>query len=223
MALFGIGNILLKIKRRKLPRPERSSWPALLLAITAVLLAIVGNAVLNPAYLAVFFEYFMPAILLVAIMLNRTMILKLIFQVIKYLLTPIQSFLIKSNDHILKLIDQINSQEFVYFTKDDDVATLNKVMLYIKNNEHTKRLKIVSVFENGEAAPQRLLDDLDVLDREYPSIDIEYVQLKGTFGPALIKKLSHEWRIPVNFMFIASPGDHFPYRVEQLGGVRLII
>jgi len=45
----------------------------------------------------------------------------------------------------------------------------------------------------------------------------------GEFGPELIQQLSSKWRIPKNFMFIGSPGDHFPYRLEDLGGVRLII
>jgi len=223
MVLFGAGNILLKVKRKNLPRPEKSSWPVLLIAIVAVLIAIAGNAILNPAYLGVFFEYFIPTILLVIIMLNRTSILKVLLQIIKYILSPIQNSLQKSNDSILSLIDQINSQEFVYFTKDDDVATLNNVMLYIRNNEHTKKLKVVSAFEKGEKASAQFKSDLDVLDREYPEIKIEFIEMEASFGPDLIDKLSKKWKIPVNFMFISSPGDHFPYRIEQLGGVRLII
>ena len=62
-----------------------------------------------------------------------------------------------------------------------------------------------------------------IIDEEYPEIDVEEVILKGEFGPELIKELSAKWNIPINFMFIASPGDHFPYRIEELGGVRLII
>jgi amino acid transporter len=223
MALFGIGNILLKIKRKNLPRPEKSSWPLLLIAIAAVITAMIGNVILNPAYLGVFLEYFLPTILVVVIMLNRTFILKMLLQIIKYLLTPIQKLLTESNDRILNLINEINSQEFVYFTKDDDVATLNKVMLYIQKNEHTKKLKVVAAFEKGEKATRRFKSDLEVLDREYPAIKIEFVELEDNFGPELINKLSKKWGIPVNFMFIGSPGNHFPYKIEQLGGVRLII
>ena len=52
---------------------------------------------------------------------------------------------------------------------------------------------------------------------------IELVVVEGTFGPALIQELSRKWRIPANFMFIGSPGDHFLYGLAELGGVRLII
>ncbi len=223
MVLFGLGNILLKIRRKHLPRPERSSWLSLLIAIAAVITAIIGNALLNPAYLAVFFEYFLPTILLVMIMLNRTVLLKILLQIVNYALTPVQPLLKKSNKGILKLIDKINSQEFVYFTKDDDVATLNKVMLYIQNNEHTRKLKIVAALDENEQPTPQFISDIDVLDREYPSIKIEFITLQDEFGPALIKRLSKQWDIPVHFMFIGSPDDHFPYKVEQLGGVRLII
>lgn len=223
MVLFGVGNVLLKVRRKNLPRPEKSGWLSLMVAIAAVIVAIIGNAVLNPAYLLVFFEYFVPTFLFVMFMLNRTMILRLLLSVLRYLFTPIQNFFIKSNTNLTGFIDEINSQEFVYFTKDDDVATLNKVMQYIQNNEHTKKLKIVSVVKTGESLSAQFVSDLDVLDREYPAIKIELIQREGTFGPDLINLLSEEWNIPVNFMFIGSPGDHFPYKVEQLGGVRLII
>jgi len=223
MVLFGIGNILLKIKRKNLPRPEYSNWISLLVAILAVIVAIVGNALLNPPYLRVFFEYFIPTFLVVMFMLNRIPILKVILNMIKYFFEPIQKFVMHTNQSILNVIDRINSQEFVYFTKGDDVEMLNKVMLYIQKNENTRKLKIVAVFEKGEKPVPQLLTDIEVLDREYPAIKIEFLTMEGKFGPDLINELSKKWKIPVNFMFIASPGDHFPYRIEQLGGVRLII
>jgi len=223
MALFGVGNILLKVRRKNLPRPERSTWIGLLIAIVAIMIAILGNALLNPPYLVVFFEYFLPVVAFVFIMLNRIPLLKLLLLLIEAIFKPIQSFLTKSNYTIMRLINRINSVQFVYFTKGDNIATLNKVMLYIKKNENTKKIKIVTVFKDDEKPSEAYLNDLDVLDREYPNIKIEFIAMKGEFGPELIEKCSEDWKIPVNFMFIASPGDRFPYRLEQLGGVRLII
>jgi amino acid transporter len=223
MALFGIGNILLKVRRKHLPRPERSGWLSLFIAIVAVITALAGNIILNPDYLAVFMEYFIPTISVILIMLNRTALLKLLLRLIRYFLDPINRVLVKSYRDINRTIDRINAQEFVYFTKKDDVAALNKVLLYIRNNEHTRKLKIVSVFPEGEQATPNFVSDLDVLDREYPEIKVEYIQLHGTFAPSLIKKLSMEWDIPINFMFIGSPSEKFPYPLQELGGVRLII
>lgn len=223
MVLFGFGNILLKVKRRNLPRPERSNWLALLIAIALVISAIIGNAVMNPSYLLVFFEYFIPTMLLVAIMLNRIVLLKLLLNIIRYFFEPIERFVSGAHEGITRRIERINKQEFVFFTKDDDVATLNKVMIYIRKNEHTRKLKVVTILEEGEKLPSGLMRDIGVLDREYPEIKIDFIKMEGEFGPKLINKLSREWDIPINFMFIGSPGDHFPYRIEDMGGVRLII
>ncbi|MCB0761216.1 MAG: APC family permease [Flavobacteriales bacterium] len=223
MTLFGIGNILLKIRRKHLPRPEKSGWLSLLLAIVAVVLAIIGNISMHPDHFLVFLDYFIPTILIIGIMLNRTLLLKLILQIINYVLTPLRNFLVQTNKNIKQVIDRINDQEFVYFTKEDDVATLNKVMLYVRQNEHTRRIKVVACFSEGESATAQYLSDLDVVDREYPEIKIEFVQIQGEFGPQIIQDLSKKWNIPINFMFIGSPGDSFPYRIEELGGVRLII
>lgn len=102
-----------------------------------------------------------------------------------------------------------------------------KVMLYIQGNEHTRKIKIVDVSVNADKADDEIVEKLDkdigFLDREYPEIDIEFIHIKGEFGPELIRNLSKQWNIPVNFMFIGSPENSFPYRVEELGGVRLII
>jgi amino acid transporter len=223
MVLFGLGNIQLKIRRKNLPRPERSKWLSLLLAILMVIAAILGNAILNPQYLTVFLEYFIPTMLVIAIMLNRIVLLKLLLNVIRYFFTPIERFVTRTHSNILKRMAKINAQEFVFFTKGDNVATLNKVLLYIKRNEHTRKLRVVSVLEKGKELDKDLLRDVDVLDREYPEIKVVMIKVEGTFGPKLIQKLSREWDIPVNFMFIGSPGDRFPYRIEDLGGVRLII
>jgi hypothetical protein len=51
-----------------------------------------------------------------------------------------------------------------------------------------------------------------------------YVAALATiYGPELIERLSREWGIPKNYMFIGSPSGRFPYRISELGGVRLII
>ena len=229
MGLFGIGNILLKVRRRRLPRPEKAGWISVFLAVGFVAIALYGNIIKEseadaPSNLAVFLEYFIPTILFVWVMLNKTALLEMLLNFVEYLFVPIAKMVSRINRRVSDLIDRINSQEFVFFTRGDNLANLNRVLLYIKDNEHTKKIKIVTVQkERDEELCARLRQDIEFLDREYPEIDIEYVELTGTFGPKLIRELSRKWNIPINFMFIGSPGDHFPYRIEELGGVRLII
>ena len=229
MGLFGMGNILLKVKRAKLPRPEKASWLAVLVAILAVAFALIGNVIKEPApgepsNILIFSEYFIPTIIFVGIMLNRIALLEVLLRFIEYLFIPILKLVTRINQNIFKMIDNIQMQEFVFFTRGDNLSNLNRVLLYIQNNEHTRKIKIVTVSEvEDESIIGKLEKDIEFLDREYPEISIELIRIKGTFTPELIQNLSSEWKVPVNFMFIGSPGDRFPFRLEELGGVRLII
>ena len=223
MVLFGFGNIMLKVKRSRLPRPEKAGGFALLISITAVLAALIGNTILNPVFLGVFLEYFIPTIGIIIIMLYRTAILKALLYLLKHISDKIQSVVSFGSKRLVKMINDINSQEFVFFTKDDNVAVLNKVMIYVTENEQTRKLKIVTIHPENVSVNPVLESDIEVLDRAYPDIKIDFVKLKGEFGPDIIMKLAKEWKIPPNFMFIGSPGDHFPYKIADLGGVRLII
>lgn len=223
MVLFGFGNILLKVKRSRLPRPERAGVLSLLIAIPAVIVALVGNAIMNPPYLAVFLEYLIPGILFVGVMLYRTTLLKGALYLSKYISDKIFKLVSAGNAFLINAISNINDQEFVFFTKNDNVSILNTVMIYVTENEQTRKLKIVTVLPPGGTVTPFLERDIEVLDRAYPEIKIEFIKLEGKFGPKLIEELSEKWKIAPNFMFIGSPGDKFPYKLADLGGVRLII
>ncbi|OBX21985.1 MULTISPECIES: APC family permease [Bizionia] len=223
MILFAIGNILLKINRKNLPRPEKASVGALILAMAGVLLALIGNIVLNPPYLIIFMEYLIPTLLVVGFMLFRIKILRGFLQFLKYIIPSKLPLFEKLNNKILLTIHHINNQEFVFFTNHDDVSTLNKVLQYIQKNEHTKRLKIVTVLKPDYVIPKNLQNDISVLDRAYPEIHIDFIIEEGHFNPDKIRELSKKYNIPINFMFIGSPGETFPYKIQDLGDVRLII
>lgn len=223
MGLFAFGNVLLKLRRHRLRRPVRASWGGILLALTAVVGALIGNAYLNPAYVLVFLKYFIPTISLVFIMLYRTALLGFLTYLVMQIEKPFAKLLPITSYNLKRAIMRIQSQQFVFFTKGDNIANINKVMRYIEDNEHTRQLKIVNVLGENEQPPEKLIHEVDVLDRAYPDLDVDFVVMRGHFGPELIQKLSDEWKIPKNFMFIGSPGDRFLYGLEELGGVRLII
>ena len=232
MLLFGFGNILLKMRREKLPRPESAKWLSVLAAITAVLIALLGNIIMKSeagtqSNLRLFLTYFIPASLIIAFLLRRVAILRATLRVIFHIFNYTQDGFFKISSRLNNLINTINAQQFVYFTKRYNIATLNKVALYIKNNENTRNLKIVHVDDPEQVIedknPKSFKEVVAIINEEYPEIDVTSHVIQGVFSPELIRKLSKEWNIPINFMFIASPGDCFPFRVEDLGGVRLII
>ena len=223
MAFFGIGNLLLKIKRAKLPRPEYAAPVTVILGILGVLLALYGNVKLHPDYLVVFLQYFIPAFLIVTLFLERKMVIRYLIIYINKFFDKLQRATIFSRFHLSKELRNLNKQAFVFFTKGDDIAILNKVIIYVRENEITQRLKIVTVLQKEQQLNDTFMRDFEALDRAYPDIKIEYIQIPGVFGPEIIDRLSKKWNIPHNFMFIGSPSDRFPHRLSDLGGVRLII
>ena len=66
-------------------------------------------------------------------------------------------------------------------------------MIYVTENEQTRTLKIVTVLPEKTFVNQELERDIEVLDRAYPDIKIDFVKMYGEFGPQLISKLSKEW------------------------------
>ncbi|HQV39328.1 MAG: APC family permease [Flavobacteriales bacterium] len=223
MAFFAIGNFLLKMKRARLPRPETASVAAVSVALMGVVLALYGNVRLHPEFLVVFLQYFIPTMLVIAVMLNRKAILEVLMAWMSRFVESVPGLAVIGRFAISRTIRKLNSQEFVYFTKGDDLSILNRVMMYVQANEITKKLRIVTVLKEGEKMHEEYLRDMEVLDRAYPEIKIEFTEMHGVFGPELVHRLSEEWNIPTNFMFIGSPSNRFPYRVAELGGVRLVI
>ncbi|WP_133271735.1 APC family permease [Hymenobacter radiodurans] len=223
MAFFALGNFLLKRKRPKLPRPVYAGILTVTLALVSILVALYGNIKIHPDYLIVFLQYFLPAMVLIYVMLNRIGILNLVLAAANSFAEQSPRFSRLLRLKLRQMLRELHQQEFVFFTKGDNVSNLNKVMAYVVENEFTTKLKIVTLLRPGETYPQDLLTDIHVLDRAYDQIEVDFVTLEGKFGPELIDKLSQEWKIPKNFMFIGSPGDQFPYHVSELGGVRLII
>ncbi len=228
MCLFWIGNIMLKVRRAKLPRPEVAPWIWVFIAILLTLTALVWNILIKPSEwlpsnLSVFLLYFIPTVILISMMLNRILVLRLTIRFLQFMFEPIKNFVNDSNETILKLIERINKQEFVFFTYDDSISDLNKVMLYILQNENTKRIRFVTVLPPWEKVTREITQTIRLLDLAYPEITVDFRILHWEFTPELIQKLSRERKIPINFMFIGSPSNKFPYSVEELGWVRLII
>lgn len=245
MALFAIGNLMLKVERANLPRPSRATYITVVVGLLAVVVAFLGNAQLNQAYLIVFLEYLIPTMLVVTIMLTRVNLLELIVffvdevrkrvshqkyeaekshEDVEALKLRKRSVRVNLFDRSLhRLLNKIRAQQVVYFTRGDHVQNLNRVILYIRDNEHTNRVKFVNIYSAKHGVPPMLAQHLKFLDEVYPEIDIEFVAIQGEFKPALINRLSVEWGIPTNLMFMSSPGSHLNYRIADLGGVRLII
>ncbi|MCB0377827.1 MAG: APC family permease, partial [Bdellovibrionales bacterium] len=221
MALFAIGNLLLKFRRGRLPREERANPAFVVLALFGIVVGLSGN--LTTSNILIFSQFLALVLGVVLVMLYRIQILKIFLTILKSFISVIKSTSSKMFKTITNTVDEINSQEMIFFTKDDDLPTLNAAALYVLENELSSTLTVVYVYKKGESVPSVIAEHLKTIDRIYPGLKINFLSVEGEFGPDLIESLSKRLDIPKNFMFIGTPGDRFPYRISELGGVRLII
>ena len=223
MALFAIGNMLLKVKRSQLPRAEVARWPAVTVALVAVTLGLIGNVLIDPAYVRVFGVYFVAAATIVGAMFLRVQLLTLVLVISRAIVERLEHINQRLRDAVLTKIDDINSRRIVYYTKGADPAELNRAALYVLENEPTNNLLVIHAYEDDNAIPKELARHLKTIDKLYPRLRIDFLAVKGSFGPELIEALSQELDVPKNYQFIGTPGDRFPHRIDALGGVRVIL
>ncbi len=223
MALFAVGNMLLKVKRARLPRAVRASWPAVTTGLVAVLLGLVGNIILDPINVEIFEVYFLATAAVVALMFLRRELLKVALYVSRAVVESMGAASNWIHTAIMGEIKRISETAVVYFTRGDNMVTLNRAVLYVLANEQTSLLKVIHVYEDESEIPANLAEQLKTIDHLYPQLRIDFVAVKGTFTPQIIEGVSRRYNIPKNYMFIGTPGDHFPHRIEDLGGVRLIL
>ena len=223
MALFAVGNMLLKTRRGRLPRAVRAGWPTVTIGFLAVLVGLAGNILLDPITLEIFEGYFAATVAVVAVMFLRLEILKVALYVSNALVERVGPARGGLATAIRRELERVNSRAMIYFTKGDSLPTLNQAALYVLDNEQTSRLKVVHVYEQEDEIPPNLAGHLSLIDHLYPQLRIDFVAVKGSFGPPLVEALSRRLRVPKNHMFIGTPGDRFPHRIEDLGGVRVVL
>ncbi|HEX5655578.1 MAG TPA: APC family permease, partial [Polyangiales bacterium] len=223
MALFALGNMMLKIKRGRLPRAIRASWLTVLLAMAAVLAGLVGNVLLDPAYVRMFGLYFACSLAIVAVMLLRVALLRSFLLAFRSAFDRVLRWSQSVSSTLAAKIQALNARPVVYFTRGDQVEHLNRAALYVLENEQTSHLVVVHVYKEQSEIPEALAEQLAHIDKCYPELRIDFMAVEGRFGPELIELLSSRLGVPKNYMFIGTPSDRFSHRVEELGGVRLIL
>jgi hypothetical protein len=89
-----------------------------------------------PEFLVVFLQYFIPAIIIITLMLNLNAVLKFLLIVVDSFFHSLRRLSLISRIHITKSMKRLISQGFIYFTKGDDIFVLNKVMIYVQEKRN---------------------------------------------------------------------------------------
>jgi len=223
MAVFAVGNILLKLYRAGLKRNHIASYPIIIIAFIAVVTGIIGNIMIDKQNIIVFLIYFIPTVIVVSLMFLRVSILRMILYILETITKQINDWTGRTKDSIVKHIDNINSHRVIFFTRGDNSASLNTAILYVLHNEPTNNIKVVHIYKEEKDIPQKLSQDLEFLNQLYPQMDIEFVKIKGEFTPEFVENLSKQFNVPRNYMFIGCPHERFPYDLSEFGGIRMIV
>ena len=219
MTLFGIGNILLKIRRKELKRTYRAGWITILVAIIATILGMLGNVVIDYKNLLFFMQYFIPTVFLVVLMYLRIPILRGVLQLLNNLMTRILLW----RTSIIDNITAITEQRVILFTRGGNLARLNTAFMYIIKNESSRSVIILHLYNHPEHnKEQDIQDSLDTLKEIYPTLKSSLVVRKEKFSSEIVDAVSKEFGVPINNIFIGAPEEKHSFSIQDLGGVRVI-
>ena len=219
MTLFGIGNILLKLRRRELKRTYRAGWMTILVAITATTLGMMGNVIIDYKNLLYFMHYFVPTVFLVVLMYMRIPILGTILQVLNNLMTRILLWRTTVIDHITS----ITEQKVILFARGGNLSRLNTAFNYIMHNESSRSVVVLHLYNQPEYNKEKYLaESLKTLHEIFPLLKTQLVTREGKFGADMINAVSKEFGVPVNNIFIGAPEEKHSFSIQDLGGVRVI-
>jgi amino acid transporter len=219
MTLFGLGDILLKTRRKELKRTYRAGWLTIILAIAATTLGMVGNVFIDHKNLLYFLQYFIPTVCLVVLMYLRIPILKTILQVLNNVMSK---FLIWRTI-VIDQITAITEQRVVLFARGGSLRRLHTAFDYIMNNESSRSVVVFHLYPNpGVSEEEAIKQSLDALEEIFPSLRVKLVSREGRFGPEIIQAVSEEFQVPTNNIFIGAPEEKHTFSIQDLGGVRVI-
>ncbi len=219
MTLFGIGNILLKTRRKELKRTYRAGWATIIIAISATSVGMVGNAIIDHENLLYFMHYFIPTVLLVVLMYLRIPIYRTILQVLN---NAMAKFLVWRTI-IIDRITALTEQRVVLFARGGDLRRLHVAFSYILNNESSRSVVIFHLYPiAGQSDEKEIKHSLEALEEIFPMLRVKLVAREGKFGPEIIEAVSKEFGVPTNNIFIGAPEEKHTFSIQDLGGVRVI-
>ncbi|RQM25019.1 hypothetical protein B5M09_009982 [Aphanomyces astaci] len=119
---------------------------------------------------------------------------------------------------IARAIHAINGPPILFFCKRPHLPTLNKAILYVRQNEQTAQLYIVHVTEKREDM-DAFASVVSLFDRIYPKLKIDFVQVVTHgyvgFGPAVVEWVSRKYHTPKNLMFIKQPSHDCAHTIAN--------
>lgn len=216
MALFPISLILLRFSRPRLPRASQCSLFFVAGAIGVTITVAAGNVAIDPTIAGWFALYLIILLVLFYMSQNKVILLRWMYWAYDQLPWLHRLRLTKGwGDGLIRRMRSLRMQEVCLLVKTDEINNLFDMILYVRHNEETSRLKLVH-FHSGDI-PSEMEANAKILDEAFPEITVDLILIKGQFDPKNVAALSHHLKIPQSLMFMSSPGPNFRYPVAELG------
>lgn len=218
MTLFALGNLILKETRTELKRTYRAPLYMVIPAFLATTIGIAGNIRIDPDNLKFFEIYFIPAFVIVLLVIYKDKIVKFALRISQNLL--------KLNQLIHRYFDQMIKDEFVVFISN--VSRLYEILDYINRNETGWNITLVHCpADNGTdhtSSVKEIEETLGHLRKAnvFPHLKIAILPKQEPFSPKLVDKVAEERGVAKNKVFIGSLHDYHPFDYADFGGVRII-
>jgi len=217
MSLFALGNLILKETRTELKRTYSAPIPFVVLAFFATVLGIIGNIFIDKQNLLFFLVYFIPAVLIVLVIVYQDYAARYILRLTKNI--PIL------HRFIGRQFEDMTDGKFLVFIHH--VNRLYTILNYINKNETGWNIVLVhchNIDKKEDKAYRELEEALPKLKEAgvFPHLNIDLVHKKAEFGPEIIRQTAKEFKIRLNRVLIGSIHHEHPYDYDELGGVRII-
>jgi len=222
MGLFAVGNLLLKRMHPDLKRATRVSVSTVVVALIGVLAGLVGNVLLDPEYVRVFLLYFASAVAVVALMFFRSKLLTLALKSAKvlYRLPLLSRF--RAGDAIEAALQEVQCRSIIFVASEGTADELRAAAEYVSRNEQYRFLKVVWCYEQNSAIPDGLAKTREEVDREFPSLHLDLLLVRGRLGPPLLAALGRRLAVSPNYIFITAAAAASANDLGSWGGVRII-
>lgn len=214
MSLFAIGNLILRKTRPELKRPYKAPVVFVLIALSATVLGIVGNSLINPQNDYFFMLYFIPAFVLVIAIIYKTDILAWFVSAARWS-KPLHKF-------FAKLYIGARADEFYVFVHHSN--RLFPILEYIDRNECGCNIKIVHCKNGDKDQKQKIAEIVPLLKHAgiFPHLNLSFEYVKDEFNPQMLDKFVSDHRVARNRVFIGSIHSHHDFDYADLGGVRIV-
>lgn len=218
MSMFGISNIILKNTRPELKRDYTFPVLLVLVAIFSTIVGVVGNVIARDGKFGdfsnfiYFIAYFIPLFLVVIGYIYRAVLAKILLK------------LTFGNELALDFYENVTGSRYAVFIHHP--KSLFQVLEYIDQNEAGRNVLLVHCIDkNDKSNWLNLKQILPALQAAgvYTNMRLKLIGLESDFGPEAIKRVSHDYNLLTNRIFVGSVKSYHKFDYDDLGGVRIIL